>query len=80
MFESEVVAFLAFFSPFCLRFPITPNVLTIVVDVTNTEQVETGGECCVDRFGKLHVVIANAGRSVAFGKRPSSVHLVVLSY
>lgn len=55
-------------------------ILTIVVDVTNTEQVESAAKAIVDRFGKLDVVIANAGSSAAFGKRTSSVRLVALPY
>ena len=45
------------------------SVLTIVVDVVKPKQVQAAVEAAITKFGKLDVVVANAGKSDTWDKR-----------
>jgi len=44
------------------------QMLTVVADVVNTKQIEAAVKAAIERFGKIDIVIANAGKAAAFDK------------
>ncbi len=52
----------------------TSNVLTVVMDVTKPEDWKTTAEQALDRFGKIHMVVNNAGVASAPGPIEKTNH------